>query len=100
MDSGGVSRGKSVDVAVGCLHFNVTSMALQWHFHGTSMAFQRYFNKRKKKSIGASIRIGQERVGVSCVYPCLAILTGTDPMPIQTINGNVRQLSSFYVDPS
>ena len=29
MDSGGVSSGKSVAVAVGCLHFNGTSMALQ-----------------------------------------------------------------------
>ena len=47
-------------LAVGCLHsngtsaalqrhFNDTSMALPWHFHGTSTALQRHFNGRKKK---------------------------------------------------
>ena len=40
VDNGGVSRGRSVAMAVGCWHFNVTSMAL----HGTSMSLQRHFN--------------------------------------------------------
>ena len=61
VDSGIVTRGRSVSVAVGCWlfalqwhfngtsrvlqrHFNGTSMALQWHFNGTSMAIPWQFN--------------------------------------------------------
>ena len=44
VDSGGVTRGRSVAVAVGCLHFNGTSTALQLHFHGTSTALPQHFH--------------------------------------------------------
>ena len=44
VDSGGVSRERSVTVTVDCCHFNDTSTALQWHFNSTSMALQRHFN--------------------------------------------------------
>ena len=70
VDSGGVSRGWSVTVAVGCWlfalqqHFNSTSMALQQHVNDISTAFPQHINKekkeRKKKRIDASIRIRQE----------------------------------------
>ena len=48
VDSGGVSRGRSVAVAVGCLHFNGTSTALPRHFHGTSTVLLRHFQGQKK----------------------------------------------------
>ena len=82
VDSGRVTRGRSVSVAVGCWlfalqwhfngtstvlqrHFNGTSMALQWHFNGISVALAQQFHvtskakeERKKKWIVTSIRIG------------------------------------------
>ena len=36
--NGGVSRGRSVAVAVGCVYVNGTSISLQWHFNCTSKA--------------------------------------------------------------
>ena len=59
-------------LAVGCLHFDDTSTALQRHFHGTSTAPPCHFHgpstaflwnfhgKKKIKSIGASLCIGRE----------------------------------------
>ena len=45
VDNGGVRRGMSVAVTVGCWLLAVgTSMALQWHFNGTLMALQRNLN--------------------------------------------------------
>ena len=48
VDMDGVSRGRFVAVAVGCLHFNGTSTALQRHynrpFHGTSMALPWHYH--------------------------------------------------------
>ena len=44
VDNGGVSKRRSVAVAVGCWHFDGTSMALQQHFKGTLTALQRNFN--------------------------------------------------------
>ena len=55
MDSEGVSRGRSVDVPVGCLHLNDTSTTFLLQFHGTSMA-----QKEKIKRIGDSFLNSQE----------------------------------------
>ena len=55
VDRRGVSGGRYVDVDVGCLHFNGTSMALQRHFYGTSTA---------KKCIVAALCIRQE---IQCI---------------------------------
>ena len=51
--SGGVSRGRSVAVAVSCWIF-----ALQRHFNGISKALPRHFYGTHKKVIGAFIHIG------------------------------------------
>ena len=65
VDSGGVSRARSVAVAVGCClfalqwQFNGTSMALQQNFNGTSMAFQQHFN-------------GTSSADKKCNFPCSA----------------------------
>ena len=50
-----VTRGRSEAVAVGCLHFNGTSMALQLHFNGTSIALPWHFNGTAKKKAFISI---------------------------------------------
>ena len=53
VENGGVIKGRSVAVAVGCW-----LLALQRHINGTSTALQRHFNSTI--GIGASICIGRE----------------------------------------
>ena len=69
VDSGGVSRGRSVAVAVGCWlfalqrHFNCTSTTLPRHFHGTFTTLSRhlYGTSTKKKK--------EETKMYRCFYP-------------------------------
>ena len=75
VDSEGVSRGRSVALAVGCwmfalqLHFNGTFMALSQHFHGTFTA------KKKNKKVLVLLSALVERVSVSCMPEFFKILT-------------------------
>ena len=71
-ESGGVSRGRSVAMAVGLWlfalqqHFNNTSMALPWHFHDTSMALPQ--KKDIFCGIVAFICIGREIKCLPCAF--------------------------------
>ena len=63
VDNGGVSRERSVAAAVGCWHFNSSSIALQPHFNCTSTTLQIKLNGRQKKyffGTGTYIRFGRE----------------------------------------
>ena len=61
--NGGVSRGRSVTVAVGCWHFLGTSMALQWQKTLLQKGIFLFFFGIN----GATIRIGQE---IQCLPLC------------------------------
>ena len=65
VDSGGVSSGKYVALAVDCLllalqgHFKDTSMTLPQHFHSIPNGLTRHIKKNNNKNyIGGSIRTG------------------------------------------
>ena len=47
VDIGGVSRGRSVAMAVGFWHFNGTSIELQLHLNATLTELHRHFNGTK-----------------------------------------------------
>ena len=94
VNSGGVSRGRSVAVTVGCFHFTGASTALQWHFRGTSMALpqnfystKKYIRKTRKKVYHFFLSVSVKRYSVSHMWPWMATL------------GRPRPILYFFVFP-
>ena len=107
VDSGGVSRRRSVAVAVGCWLLAVcTSLAPQWHFNSTSMALKRYFNGTstalQRNFNGTSAALLRHFHSTSTTLPWHFYDTFTALLPnfhgtFKKMNKRIREKNVFFI---